>query len=445
MPKPQMPWVNPVDTPAPRLWQAPPRRGGPRRRSRLGLVLALGACWGLGGQPALAAAKPVEKTYQRAKGELPEGLYPYYRMLDRIISANPTINQHATIGLRSLDEASCRELLGNNNGVCAVATELPDVKKEDHFLIWALQVAGANGGAPNAFAQSSKNRIVINKALDGSFANDLEAKACVVAHEMAHLQQDHSKQMRAALAEWNTEAAGKISSAVRNAHSAKSNNQFWTALAMVANAASAGYGSSVGNAGAVASATNSNQALLAQYQADHLAGRQLLADVFKVAQSEAPQVFNALQGMEGLPASLVARTLKDVKVYLGEVSEKGYALSRQQELEADRLAVSYLAKAGINPQGCQRVVAYLHRGQYQPVASKTDTHPGEQERAQNMAAAIAASAADYARAKTRAVKPTPLAYRYDNRLEVVTVYPATATPDRRQAPAPVDVDNLLGK
>jgi hypothetical protein len=123
----------------------------------------------------LAAAKPVEKTYQRAKGELPEGLYPYYRMLDRIISANPTINQHATIGLRSLDEASCRELLGNNNGVCAVATELPDVKKEDHFLIWALQVAGANGGAPNAFAQSSKNRIVINKALDGSFANDLEA------------------------------------------------------------------------------------------------------------------------------------------------------------------------------------------------------------------------------------------------------------------------------
>jgi hypothetical protein len=419
-------------------------------QTRRWLVLALVPWWGLGAallapRPSVAAPNPAEKTYQRAKTELPEALYPYYRLLDRIISANPAITQKTTIGLRSLDEASCREMLGTNNGVCAVATELPDVKKEDHFLIWALQVAGANGGAPNAFAQSSKNRIVINKALDVSFANDLEAKACVVAHEMAHLQQDHSKQLKAALAQWNTDAAGKISSAVRNAHSAKSNNQFWTTLAMVANAASAGYGASVGNSSAVASATNSNQALMARYQADHLAGRQLLGEVFKVAQSEAPEVFTALQGMDGLPASLVARTLKDVKVILGEVNDKGFALSREQELEADRLAVSYLAKAGINPQGCQRVVAYLHRGQYQPVAAKTDTHPGEQERAQNMATAITASAADYARAKTRTVKPNPLAYRYDTRLDVVTLYPQTAPQDRRQAPAPVDVDNLLGK
>jgi Zn-dependent protease with chaperone function len=131
-------------------------------------------------------------------------------------------------------------MLGNS-GVCSVAVELPDVKREDHFLIWALQVAGSTAGAPNAYAQSSNNRIVINKALDLAFAEDLEAKACVLAHEMAHLQQDHTKQMKKALAEWNTEAAGKITGAVRNAHSAKSNNQFWSALAMVANAASADY------------------------------------------------------------------------------------------------------------------------------------------------------------------------------------------------------------
>ena len=110
--------------------------------------------------------------------------------------ANPIL---LTLGIRSLDEASCKQMLGNS-GVCSVAVELPDVKREDHFLIWALQVAGSTAGAPNAYAQSSNNRIVINKALDLAFAEDLEAKACVLAHEMAHLQQDHTKQMKKALA-----------------------------------------------------------------------------------------------------------------------------------------------------------------------------------------------------------------------------------------------------
>jgi hypothetical protein len=392
----------------------------------------------------VATTRAAEKIYQQAKAELPEPLYPYYRLLDRIMSANGAINQKATIGIRSLDEASCKKMLGDA-GVCAVAAELPDVNKQDHFLIWALQVAGSTAGAPNAFAQSSNNRIVINKALDLGFSDDLEAKACVVAHEMAHIQEDHSKQMKKALADWNTEAAGKISSAVRNAHSAKSNNQFWSALAMVANAASAGYSASMGDTNAALAANNSNQVLAARQQADDQMGRNLMAEIYKLAQGEAPEVFEALKGMDGLPASLVARTMKDVNVYLSEVSDQAFALSREQEHEADRLAVSYLAKAGINPEGCLRVVTYLHRGQYRPVSVKNDTHPGEQERSQNMKQAIAASAADYARSKAQLVKPVALPYRYDNRLEVVTIYPAGRAQDRQSRPAPVDVDNLLSK
>ena len=156
-------------------------------------------------------------------------------------------------------------------------------------------------------------------------------------------------------------------------------------------------------------------------------------------------MFEALKAMDGLPASLVARTMKDVNVYLSGVSDQAMALSREQEHEADRLAVNYLAKAGINPEGCLRVVTYLHRGQYNPVSSKNDTHPGELERTQSLKQAIAASAADYARSKAQLLKPAPLLYRYDNRLEVVTLYPAGRAQDRQSRPAPLDVDNLLSK
>jgi hypothetical protein len=127
------------------------------------------------------------------------------------------------------------------------------------------------------------------------------------------------------------------------------------------------------------------------------------------------------------------------------VSDKAFGLSREQELEADRLAVSYVAKAGINPEGCLRVVANLHRGQYRPVAGKNDTHPGEQERARNLKTAIAASAPEYVRVKASPVKPAPLPYRYDSRLDVVTLYTKTGPRDRQRQAAPADVDNLLGK
>ena len=94
------------------------------------------------------------------------------------------------------------------------------------------------------------------------------------------------------------------------------------------------------------------------------------------------------------------------------------------------------------------MVTYLHRGQYNPGSSKNDTHRGEQERTQSMKqaiAAIAASAADSARSKAELIKPSPFLYRYDNRLEVVTLYPAGRAQDRQSRPAPLDVDNLLSK
>ncbi|MEB3255597.1 MAG: M48 family metalloprotease, partial [Synechococcaceae cyanobacterium] len=356
----------------------------------------------------------------------------------------PAVNQQVTIGLRSIDESSCRNLLGDA-AICSVVAELPDINKQDHLLIWALQVAGTTAGAPNAFAQSSNNRIIINKALDQAFGNDLEAKACVVAHELAHLQEDHSKQMKAALAKWNVDAAGKINAAVRNAHSANKGKQFWSAFAMVANAASAGLNASAGNTSAANEANANNQILAARQQADQAMGRALMAKIYQVAQGQAPEVFHALQGMEGLPASLVGRTMKDVDVYLAQVNRQAFALSRQHEHEADSRAVNYLAKAGIDPDGCLRVIAALHRGVHKPVANVNDTHPGEQERNLVIQQAITANSTLIARSKNQPLKPAPLAYRYDQRLDVVTVFPGGGMQRGQKKPATADVDTFLGR
>jgi Zn-dependent protease with chaperone function len=394
--------------------------------------------------PEAVASTAVSKPYQQAKSELPESLYPYYRLLDRIMAANPAVNQQATIGLRSIDESSCRLMLGDA-AICSVVAELPDVNKQDHLMIWALQVAGTTAGAPNAFAQSSNNRIIINKALDQAFGNDLAAKACVVAHELAHLQEDHSKQMKTALAQWNVDAAGKINAATRNAHSANKGKQFWSAFAMVTNAASAGLNASTGNTSAANQANANNEILAARYQADQAMGRALMQKIYQVAQGQAPEVFKALQGMEGLPASLVARTMKDVDGYLAQVNTQVFALSRQQEHEADSLAVSYLAKAGIDPDDCLRVIAALHRGVHKPIANSQDTHPGEQERNQVIQQAITANAAIIARSKSQPPKPAALAYRYDPRLEVETVFPGGKPQGGLKKPANADVDSFLGK
>ena len=64
---------------------------------------------------------------------MPDDLYPAYRLLDRIMSTNLSVHQKATIGMRSVDQASCRELLGKT-AICGIAADLPDVQRSDSFL-----------------------------------------------------------------------------------------------------------------------------------------------------------------------------------------------------------------------------------------------------------------------------------------------------------------------
>jgi hypothetical protein len=385
-----------------------------------------------------------DKTYEKAKQEMPGELYMSYRILDRIVSANPTINQQASIAIRSVDDSSCKQMLGDSP-LCALITQLPDVKKEDSFVIWALQVTSATSGTPNAYAYSSNNRIIINKPLENAFTGDIEAKSCVIAHEMAHIQNEHLAKRKAAMNEWNTQAATQISSAIKNAHKAQNSAKFWTALAMLANATSAGLNSGLGNYGAAASANFNNQLLVARFQADSSAGQIMVSQLMQAAQSQAPDVFNALSGMQGLSGSIVQRTMKDVYIYLGEVNENAMALSRQHELEADQSAVEYIANAGINPQACLRVMDRLHRDDPQPNALITSSHPGQSERSAAIREAIEAHKNNYLKAKTQPAKPGALAYTYDRQLELATVYPRGHKAAAAAANPTATVDTFLGK
>lgn len=412
------------------------------------LLLICGALAEVPAHASQAAQKKgrsaTEATYEKAKSEMPGEVYSAYRILDRIVSANPSINQKASIGIRSIDDNSCRQMLGDSP-LCAIVTQLPDVKKEDSFVVWALQVTAATSGAPNAYAYSSaSNRIIINKPLDDAFSDDIEAKACVIAHEMAHIQHDHLKKRQAALAQWNTEAATKISAAVDNAHKAHNSRKFWTVVAIMANAASAGMNSSAGNYGAAASANFNNQVLAARFQADSSAGQIMVAQLMQAAQSQAPDVFASLQKMDGLSASLVNRTMEDVKVYLGEVSEKGFVLSRQHELEADRIAVQYMANAGMNPEACLRVVDKLQHDHRPAQTAVKSTHPEKAERSANFREAIDLHKDVYRQVKAQPSKPGALAYTYDSNMEMATVYPHG---QRAAAPTPspaVNVERFLG-
>lgn len=412
-----------------------------RTKSSVSAILSLAALLGMESVAFASsnskATKPGTSVYDQAKAAMPDDLYPAYRLLDRIMSKNLSVNQKATIGMRSVDQASCRELLGET-AICGIAADLPDVQRSDSFFVWALQVASAAGGQPNAYASSFNNRIILNRSLNDAFEGNLPAKACVIAHELAHIQKDHSKSTKQALQGWNDEAAAKITSATANARKAQNSSNFWNALAMVANAANAGLNSGMGNYGLASLANSNNQMLANRMAADSIEGQIMVSRIMQAAKEAAPQVYQALSRLDGLSGRIVDRTMKDVRTYLGEVSIKAAGLSREQEYEADELAVQYLANAGISPKGCIDMISILHRGEYKPVAKELDSHPGESERRTKIEQAILLNDSTYRSAVARSAGVSSLAFRYDDRQELVSVFPRSVAPSASGGTLTVD-------
>lgn len=416
-------------------------------RRLLASTTLLGLAW-LTGTEAFASpgkegsSATSQPTYKQAKSELPDNLYTPYRLLDRILGANPEINQPASLGLRSIDSRSCQNLVGEAE-ICAIASELPDISKSDDFKLWSLQTAGALNSNPNAYANSYTNKIILNRSLADTLAQDYEGQACVIGHEMAHIQQDHTQRYVESVTSLNDTAAKKIRSAIANAHKAMTSNLIITQAFIGLNSSISEYNYNTGRTTSTETADKAKAKAEAEIAAEFAEGRTLLNRILDASQDKTSSVISALRQMEGLAAYYVKRTMQDINIYFAEVNQQAMAISRQQEIEADRLAVGYLARAGINPQGCLRVVAKLSHGKYIQPLREEGSHPSHNRRLEQIQEAITAHAAILQRAQSQIIKPAALAYRYDSQLQLVTVYPRIRNQGRGSSSNATTVDSFL--
>jgi hypothetical protein len=368
-----------------------------------------------------AQAAPPKETdrYATAKKELPEDVYPVYRILERLMQTNK-VEEAIGITVRSTSPEECLAMTGNKE-LCLVVGDLPDVKAKDSMIAWAIQVVSSSNAHPNANATGSSNLIRVQKSLINSLSDKPTAIACVVGHELAHLTEKHTKKERIKMVELDNATSEKISGAIENAQKAQKSQEMWTAIAMGLNAAAGTYQGAM-----------SNYQLASSIQADSAEGTQALRSYmqsnYAILRSSAPKSLTALESMQGLGGKLIKRTRVDIDNYLDEYTKDLNAFSRTQEIEADAKGAEYVAKAGIDPKGCLEVVELIHRETGDKSTSPYASHPGEEERKQKMEKAIAGlSPVIRDRYKMKQIKFTLLPYVYDQNTQIVRISPPGTT------------------
>jgi Zn-dependent protease with chaperone function len=356
-----------------------------QRRNLLAPLIALAIFQS--SESAFAQSKPKQQIdrYAEARKELPEDLYPVYRMLERIIQTNKTENA-VGITVRSTSPEECFAITGNKE-LCAIVGDLPDVQAKDSMVAWAIQVVSSTNSLPNASADGG-SLIRIGKSLVNGLSSKPEALACVVAHELAHIKEDHIKKISVKGNELDEKTSTKIASAIKNAHNAQKSAQTLAAIGMVLNAAGSGLHAGMGNYAMANQANMNNLYISLSLQAELAAGAgeyaRYISANYATLQSNAPRSLESMKGLEGLGASYVKRTKQDIDQYLNEHRVELMGFSREQESEADKKAIEYVAKAGINPKSCLDVLDLLHKTTADKTTSSTDSHPGEKERRINM-------------------------------------------------------------
>lgn len=386
--------------------------------------------------------------YSEQKEEMSENIYPLYRMLERIMQTNK-FQQGMSITARAMGGGNCDDI------ACSLAENLPKISKEDNLLLWALQTINETSGDNNATANSRNNLITISSALQNNLAANTEGLACVVAHEAAHIERNHSKDRAKKRLGLDVIAAQKIQSAVANAHKAKKSTEFWSALAIGLNAYNAGYASSQGNYVGAAQSQMNTQNLTRQLQADLQAGAayaqgysQMMAQSLSSLSLSAPKTLNAMSSLGGLPASLVKRTMEDINEYISDFALEMKEFSREHELEADQLAVTYMANAGLNPEKCIEVIDFIHRQTADSTTNPMASHPGEKERTKALRQAID-ELPQRLKSKYKNVgqkfKYPLLPYIYDKETEIVRLsLPGTASMTQGGNDRNSIVDTVLG-
>ena len=160
---------------------------------------------------------------------MPADLYLVYRVADRIITTND-IKRPIRVAVRN--NVDCEGILriASNSQRCQSIGLLSKIDKASNFDIWAAQVVGTMKGQANAAAYSDFGTIFLNTAMLKELTGKVDQVACVVAHELAHVTQNHSAEERESEG-IRQKTAVKVSESVRSARN--SQNAYIAAMAIM--------------------------------------------------------------------------------------------------------------------------------------------------------------------------------------------------------------------
>ena len=275
------------------------------------------------------------ESYREAKEVMPPDLYLVYRVADRIITTND-IKRPIRVAVRN--NVDCEGILGiaSNSQKCQSIGLLPKIDKASNFDIWAAQVVGTMKGQANAAAYSDFGTIFLNTAMLKELTGKVDQVACVVAHELAHVTQNHSAEEREKAKELDQKTAAKVSESVKSARN--SQNAYIAAMAIMG-----GINAGLGNS------TYSTDSALNNLRVSAMLARPRIA---KAALDLQPAIGQAFNEMQGLAENFVNQAIERIQYNLRDYSLELAGFNRAQEYEADLLGTKYVATAGFNPKSC---------------------------------------------------------------------------------------------
>ena len=275
------------------------------------------------------------ESYREAKEVMPPDLYLVYRVADRIITTND-IKRPIRVAVRN--NVDCEGILGiaSNSQKCQSIGLLPKIDKASNFDIWAAQVVGTMKGQANAAAYSDFGTIFLNTAMLKELTGKVDQVACVVAHELAHVTQNHSAEEREKAKELDQKTAVKVSESVESARN--SQNAYIAAMAIMG-----GINAGLGNS------TYSTDSALNNLRVSAMLARPRIA---KAALDLQPAIGQAFNEMQGLAENFANQAIERIQYNLRDYSLELAGFNRAQEYEADLLGTKYVATAGFNPKGC---------------------------------------------------------------------------------------------
>lgn len=278
------------------------------------------------------------EAYKSAKSVMPPDLYLVYRVADRLITTND-IKRPIRVAVRN--NVDCSGMLGisDDSAKCQSIQLLPKVDKATNFDIWAAQVVGTMKGSANAFAYSDAGTIFLNNAMLKELTGKIDQVACVVAHELAHVTQNHSNDKRKKMALLDKKTAIKVSESVSKARGQQ--NAYIASMAILGGI-NAGLGGS----------TYSTEMALNNLRLSALLTRPAIA---QKAIQYSPKIGESINEMQGLAENFAQKAWNRISFNLRDHALEFAGFSRALEYEADLLGVEYVATAGFKPQECKKL------------------------------------------------------------------------------------------